>query len=800
MKHKHIIKKTAVTLLAAITLSQYTLEAQRLHKPQPTKSNASSRVSNLTKEVKRPSRARYQKEIGNHVKPVDDFESKKLHDISKPHDLPNQDSPQGIIEPIYHPKPDKADAPYGILENLNPIDPVIPVIPIDPIDPIDPVDPVDPRGDCVEFEDVPFGATYTVGDHFTAWNTSGTYGFKVSAVDFQYASGISTSSGHASIGHDGHAGHMGHEVQVNNINLSFKPLGPAPSRISILFGEYGGNINVSVNGVQSNVANFMDLHGTILGGATLEVAYGGLGNDKGQLLIHGVSIAQFTLGGQELWIDHICQEEVPVNPECELDLYTAHVDGPTHGGSPHPLATGWTYPSAENAQHLFISRIHSMGMDHQMITFDKPNGWSPVVGTGDLFAGTGAPYAGGAYTSPALGATGSPSAGTARGMVEYTGADNKVLFMLQNNGHWGGPDEPGIGDMDANNDTDRGINTTSSGNHFLEVMPSEKHEGGMKMEFKRPVAAVGMYVMGLEEGKRQIELNILRADGIVETRTSDLVVGPRDVGGIQFLGYVVSDVEQKDCWIKAVKFSENLEDGDPGRRDIFAMDDIIYAAREVNPPAGNPDPQDPDVVVLNDPSGKTVVDGLVVSIKEPHTDKKPHDDDKGDNKRHEKPGQTKPDTNKPEFPHGIKPTPMGSPLHAEGMKPTEPGHSPEKKDKHVDWTPTHDQLNELVLAAGLTDRESKSLTIGALKIKEISADAMESGKQWLKDGLTEQDVAVIEAMSTLTAALLERVGCDAEDATELGSVIAVSRLLLEQIGLNKQEASKVSIDAALIWK
>ena len=77
---------------------------------------------------------------------------------------------------------------------------------------------------------------------------------------------------------------------------------------------------------------------------------------------------------------------------------------------------------------------------------------------------------------------------------------------------------------------------------------------------------------------------------------------------------------------------------------------------------------------------------------------------------------------------------------------------------------------------------------------------MESGKQWLKDGLTEQDVTVIEAMSTLTAALLERVGCDAEDATELGSVIAVSRLLLEQIGLSEQEASKVSIDAALIWK
>ncbi|MDA7653845.1 hypothetical protein N8664_01525, partial [Verrucomicrobia bacterium] len=111
MNHKRILKKTAVTLLAAVTLSQYTLEAQKLHKPQPVKSSASSRASNLSKEVKRPSRARYQKEIGNHVKPVDDFESKKLHDISKPYELPSQDNPQGIIEPIYQPKPAKTDAP-----------------------------------------------------------------------------------------------------------------------------------------------------------------------------------------------------------------------------------------------------------------------------------------------------------------------------------------------------------------------------------------------------------------------------------------------------------------------------------------------------------------------------------------------------------------------------------------------------------------------------------------------------------------------------------------------------------------
>ena len=66
--------------------------------------------------------------------------------------------------------------------------------------------------------------------------------------------------------------------------------------------------------------------------------------------------------------------------------------------------------------------------------------------------------------------------------MDYSSAANTVIFELYNNGHAATPpDEPGIGDMDGTNDTDRGINTTFSGNHFLEVLPSDNAAGGLHM-------------------------------------------------------------------------------------------------------------------------------------------------------------------------------------------------------------------------------------------------------------------------------------------------------------------------------
>jgi hypothetical protein len=448
---------------------------------------------------------------------------------------------------------------------------------------------------CVEFQDLTLGSVYNVGDSFTVHSADGSFGFDVIASDFFFSSGSAFSGGFAEVENGGLAGYYGHEMEVNNINLEFTPTGASPMGLSVMFGEYGGNINLSVNGVAANVANFIDLDGLTLGGAMLSVPTGGLGNDTGELRMTGAPITQFIIGGQELWIDHICEYDEQMPPSnCPIDDYIAHDNGLPGGGEPDPVAAGWTYPNSATEQANFLADLASLGISTDIITFEGSNGWSPVNGTGDLFAGSVAPYAGGPYTSAAFGTSGDMATGDAVGSVSYNGADNTVRFTLFNNGHAAGIDEPGIGDMDGSNDSDRGINTTPGGFHFLEALPSENLPGGLAIEFDKAVPAVGMYVMGVEENKRDIEVTILHADGSMQVRPADIVPGPLNDGGTQFLGYLAPDLQDSTCWIKRVTFNE-LYDGEPaGERDIFSIDDVIYVASEANPELDPEIPDDPN--------------------------------------------------------------------------------------------------------------------------------------------------------------------------------------------------------------
>ena len=79
------------------------------------------------------------------------------------------------------------------------------------------------------------------------------------------------------------------------------------------FGEYGGNINLSINDKDRNVDNFAALHNTTLGGVAIHVLSGGNGNDSGVVEFVGplngqsaLRQGQLAIGGQELWIDNIC--------------------------------------------------------------------------------------------------------------------------------------------------------------------------------------------------------------------------------------------------------------------------------------------------------------------------------------------------------------------------------------------------------------------------------------------------------------------------------------------------------------
>ena len=148
----------------------------------------------------------------------------------------------------------------------------------------------------LDFEDLALGSTYFTGDTFV------TSGSTVKASDFQWSNGIWTSGGFSSVDNGGLAGGSGQDLALNNINLNFIFNGPV-DRIELLFGEYGGNLNIDINGTFVNFANFSDINGTIIDGAFVDVI-NGFGNDMGSLAITG-SINSFAIGGQELWIDNV---------------------------------------------------------------------------------------------------------------------------------------------------------------------------------------------------------------------------------------------------------------------------------------------------------------------------------------------------------------------------------------------------------------------------------------------------------------------------------------------------------------
>jgi LysM repeat protein len=150
---------------------------------------------------------------------------------------------------------------------------------------------------CLEFEDLKPGSTYKVGESFVSSGAS------IIVEPFVWGNGTPTGGGIASVSAQQLAGGFGMELQVNNINITLFP-GGLPDSLSLLFGEYGGNLNINVNGDFRNFENFADVDGLVIGGGKVSVLKGS-GNDAGFLQITG-TIKSFVVGGQELWIDNVC--------------------------------------------------------------------------------------------------------------------------------------------------------------------------------------------------------------------------------------------------------------------------------------------------------------------------------------------------------------------------------------------------------------------------------------------------------------------------------------------------------------
>ena len=113
----------------------------------------------------------------------------------------------------------------------------------------------------IDFEDLPLGTNYKVGDSFV------TSGVTVTVEKFFDSGSNPVTTGFVKVGKSGEAGGIGGEVAINNANLVFD-FGIPLKGFSLQYGEIGGNINIEINGDFVNVPNFADV-GKILGGASV---------------------------------------------------------------------------------------------------------------------------------------------------------------------------------------------------------------------------------------------------------------------------------------------------------------------------------------------------------------------------------------------------------------------------------------------------------------------------------------------------------------------------------------------------
>ena len=154
-------------------------------------------------------------------------------------------------------------------------------------------------GCCLSFSDQAAGTVFHVGDTIT---TSGT---NIAVEQFQYGGGTWTSNGSARVDTQQYSGGSGKDLNARNVNLHFMFDYPL-DKITLKFGELGGNNNIKVNDDFRNVQNLISLNGNTVGGAHVAVTATQQGNNwYGDMVIKG-DINNFVIGGQELWLDDVC--------------------------------------------------------------------------------------------------------------------------------------------------------------------------------------------------------------------------------------------------------------------------------------------------------------------------------------------------------------------------------------------------------------------------------------------------------------------------------------------------------------
>jgi hypothetical protein len=159
--------------------------------------------------------------------------------------------------------------------------------------------------DCcnlIAFDAKPSGTNFNLGDTYSEAGTN------MKFVDFFWSNGATSPPGIAYIDNKQESGGTGQDLRLNNITIDFA-FASAAHKVTMNFGDFGGNENLTVNGALVNFTDFSKLHGTSVGGVNISVTIISTGTSavKGLLTLSG-TINQLSIGGQELFIDSVCSE------------------------------------------------------------------------------------------------------------------------------------------------------------------------------------------------------------------------------------------------------------------------------------------------------------------------------------------------------------------------------------------------------------------------------------------------------------------------------------------------------------
>lgn len=165
--------------------------------------------------------------------------------------------------------------------------------------------PCQPLPDCIDFEALPVTKEYAVNEAFSE------DGITMTVERFLFSNGTTTSAGMAVVDDANKAGHLGNDLALVNANLRVGV--DCAERIRLHFGDYGGIVNLLLNGTPLIGDDLSDFDGMTVGSLTISVTQGTVaGGVIGVLEIWGGPITEFGIGGQEFWIDHLCY--MPCDP------------------------------------------------------------------------------------------------------------------------------------------------------------------------------------------------------------------------------------------------------------------------------------------------------------------------------------------------------------------------------------------------------------------------------------------------------------------------------------------------------